>query len=138
MVGCLTVIRWLLFIPAGLVTGTIAFAIVAATLTGPIPRGDKDLLSFGGVTAELLGGVSSVLVGMFVAPRGARIVAGIIMDGACVVLAAIVAYVGWGVNDPGIRIYPLIGGVIYSSSAVITSIVFGRLDAARQRQKRGS
>jgi len=126
-----SIIRWLLFIPAGLFIGGFAFGIVAAILTPPIPRGDSDLLSFGGVAAELISGFSSVLAGVVVAPYRTRIVASIAMGGASVAVSAMVLSVIWTMDIPNDRIYLLIAWVIYSSSAFITSIVFCKLGAAR-------
>jgi hypothetical protein len=128
--------RWLFFIPAGLVTGVCVFGVtlVAWTLIAPM-SGDEDVMAFGGMAAGLFGGFSSVLVGMLVAPRGARIVAGI-MGGACLVLTAIVLFLVWSRLDAVNRVCSLIGGGIYSFCAVVIGIVFGRSEYAGQRQKR--
>jgi uncharacterized membrane protein len=128
--------RWLLFIPAGLATGVFAFAmiLIAWILIAPI-SGDEDAMGFGGMSAGFFGGFASVWVGMIVAPRGARMVAAI-MGGACVVLTAVVLFLVWRMHDFESRLSALIGAGIYSASAVIAAIVFGRSHDTAQRQKR--
>jgi hypothetical protein len=118
--------RWLLFVPTGLVTGVCGFAItlVLWVLFAPI-SGDEDAISFGGIAAGALGGLSSVLVGMIVAPHATRVVA-FIMAGASVVLTATVLLLAWRSHDFENRMASLVDGGIYSSCAVIAAFVFGK------------
>ena len=84
-------IRWFLFVPGGLAAGVLAFVVV---LFGFMIVPVADVVSFGGLGAGLIGGLSTVYVGMIIAPRNARIIA-LVMGAASVVLTAVFLLYAW-------------------------------------------
>ena len=118
-----TFIRWLLFLPAGLVTGIVAFAIFVVVAWG---SGDEDVSSMGGLFAGAIGGACSVLVGLTVAPRYPRVVA-VIMATACVALATAL-YCWTRASYKGeLLLSAAITGGIYSFTAVVAAVSVIRL-----------
>jgi hypothetical protein len=120
------VFRWMFFIPVGLVVGVGIFAV--SLLVAPM-SGDEDVTNFAGMAAGFLGGFSSVLVGIVVAPRGGRVVAAC-MGGACIALTAVILLFAWKSHNFEIRMGTLIGGGIYSACAVVAAVVLGKPEGA--------
>jgi hypothetical protein len=113
-------IRWLLFVPTGLGAGVLIILIILLAFM-IVP--DEDVRSFGGISAGMLAGFSSVYIGMAVAPRNARKVA-IVMGGACVVLTVSVFAWAWRFQNFENRLCFFIAGGTYCCSAVINAIVW--------------
>ena len=120
-------IRWLLFLPAGLLTGAVAFGIFTLVARG---SDDEDVSSMGGVLAGALGGACSVLIGIAVAPRYPRVVA-IIMATACSGLATSL-YCWTRASCKGeLALSAAIVGGVYSFSAIAAAVSVVRLETNR-------
>src|SRR5260221_14371842 len=76
-------VRWLIFLPAGLAVGVVAFAALILIASG---SGDEDVAAIGGRVAGAGGGFLGVLVGLATAPGCRRVVA-VVMAAACVAFA---------------------------------------------------
>jgi|SRR5712671_2946837 len=117
-----TFVRWLLFMPAGLVSGIALSAWFSFLVTF---SNDSDIELWGFVISGFCGGFCSVLVGQTIAPRYPRIVA-VIM--ASVIVALTIVFVCWvkAKHDSGFVLPAEIAGGVYSLGAVMTSVIFVR------------
>lgn len=126
-------IRWVIFIPAALVAGGTTFFVIMGLVDSLTAQsrpggGDREFLSLWGVSAELISGFLSILIGMLMAPRGKRIIAVNILAVVCVIVTGILTDMAMGMDDPDVRLYPAFGWMIFGASVVITSVVICRLE----------
>ena len=110
-------IRWMLFIPSGLVSG-IVLSTWFALLFG---SSDSDNMWVAFLIFGVAGGCCSVIVGLTIAPRYPKIVC-VIMAAMCVALA--VATICWArvSQDNEFKLITVIIGSIYSFGAVMTAL----------------
>jgi hypothetical protein len=116
-------IRGLLFIPAGLCVGVVAFGVFLVVAAN---SGDEDVSSMGGLVAGAVGGFCSVLAGLAIAPRSPRLAAGL-MGGACVALATGAFLWAYGTHKTELFLPMAIAGATYAFAAVTAAVSFVRL-----------
>jgi hypothetical protein len=116
-------VRWLLFMPAGLCVGAVAFGLFLLIAAN---SGDEDVASIGGLAAGAVGGFCSVLVGLAIAPRSSRLAAAV-MATACLALATAGFLWAYGTHKNELVLSMAITGGTYAFAAVTAGVSFIRL-----------
>jgi hypothetical protein len=108
-------VRWLLFLPAGLASGIALFSIF---IFWTMWSADSDIAYVGFYIGGVAGGMCSVFVALHMAPSHSRIVAAI-MAIVCLTLATVLIW--WAkVSHKDLFIF-IVPAAIYSIGAVVTA-----------------
>jgi hypothetical protein len=118
-----TLVRGLLFMPAGLCVGVAAFGLFLLIAAN---SGDEDVASIGGLAAGAVGGFCSVLVGLAIAPRSPRLAAAG-MATACLALATVAFLWAYRTHGNELVLSTAIAGGTYAFAAVAAAVSFIRL-----------
>jgi len=113
--------RWLLFIPAGLISG-IALCAYIALMCGF--SGDSDIEMVGVYFGLVAGGCCSVLVGMRVSPAYPRVVA-VSMGFVCLSFSAVVLW--WATSTQKDLFIFYLSAALYSIGATLTALTALRM-----------
>jgi hypothetical protein len=117
------IVRWLLFLPAGLVLGIGLFLLFGVGGANAAQSLGDDVTAPAAFFGGIIAGGFSVYAAMRVAPGCPRTVAGV-SGIACVALAALLIFWARASHRDDVVISTIIAGATYSFGAVMTAVIF--------------